>query len=67
MLHVIIKYPEVVTKLDFIKVTTIPLEFLGGIEVKYKIQTENGAYVRSAIYGFLNTIYYDDCIMFTPK
>ena len=33
MMHMILKYPEVITNLEFIKVTTMPLELRGGIIV----------------------------------
>ena len=35
MLHVMLKYPEVVTNLEFIKVTTMPLELRAGIAIEY--------------------------------
>ena len=62
MLHVIIKYPGVVTKLYFIKVTKMSMEFWGGTEVKYDIQTEDGAYV-----GSLKKIDFDDWRMLNPN
>ena len=68
MLHVIIKYTEVVTNLDLIKVTTMPLEFRGGIEVKSDIQTKYSAYVGSEIDGFRKTMNLDaigECLLQT--
>ena len=52
VLRVVLKYPKVVTNLDFIIVTTMPLEFQGVIEVKSDIQTEYGEYIGSSIHGF---------------
>eukprot|EP00957_Ditylum_brightwellii_P084917 6457180-Ditylum_brightwellii.AAC.1 len=39
MLHVMLKYPEIVTNLKFIKVTTMPLELLGGIAIAFDDNT----------------------------
>ena len=67
MLHVILKYPEVVSNLDLIKLVTIPLEFWGSIEAKYDIQTEYDAYVGPYIGGFKNRIHLDDWITINPN
>ena len=44
MLHVMLKYPEVVTNLEFIKVTTMPLELRAGITIESDIQNEDGTF-----------------------
>ena len=59
MLHVLLKYPEVVTNLDFIKVSILPLYIWGGIKVDYDTETEDVAYVIAAVeyFGGLLGIY----------
>jgi hypothetical protein len=57
-----LKYPEVevVTNLDFIKVTTIPLELRGGVTVDSDIESEDGAFVGTAVDGFCRMLNLDD-------
>jgi hypothetical protein len=45
----ILKYPEIITNLDFIKVTTMPLELCGGTIINSDTGQEDGAYVGSAV------------------
>ena len=45
ILHVMLKYPEVMEKRDFIKVSTFPLEIRAGIRVYSDMYTEDGIYV----------------------
>ena len=52
MLHVMPKYPGGVTKADFIKRSTFPLELRAGIRVNSDAMTEDGAYVISAVEAF---------------
>ena len=52
MLHNMLKYPEIVTNLDFIKVSTMPLELRAGIMVESDKQIEDGAFVMTAIESF---------------
>eukprot|EP00957_Ditylum_brightwellii_P107046 8167471-Ditylum_brightwellii.AAC.1 len=52
MLHVMFKYPQIVTNLEFIKVTTIPLELWGGIATTFDDNTEDDAYICSAVESF---------------
>ena len=57
MLHVLLKYPEVITNLIFVKVTTMPLEFRAGVIVtsgNKDSTTEDGAFVTSAIDNYRN-------------
>eukprot|EP00957_Ditylum_brightwellii_P149191 11361097-Ditylum_brightwellii.AAC.1 len=52
MLRVMLKYPEIVANLEFIKVTTMPLELWGGIANTFDDNTEDDAYVCSAVENF---------------
>ena len=52
MLHAMLKYTEVVTNLDFIKVSTSILEIWAFIRVYSDTQTEDGAYVIAAVEDF---------------
>ena len=54
MLHVMLKYPEVVTNIDFIKVSTIALELQPGIKVNFDTDTGYGTYVVAAVESFLS-------------
>ena len=40
MVHVMLKYPEVVTNLDFIKLSTLSLDLIAGIKVHYYATAE---------------------------
>eukprot|EP00957_Ditylum_brightwellii_P026214 1982369-Ditylum_brightwellii.AAC.1 len=52
MLHVMLKYPEIVTNLEYIKVTTMPLELQGGIAITFDTIAEDTAYACSAVESF---------------
>eukprot|EP00957_Ditylum_brightwellii_P189039 14390964-Ditylum_brightwellii.AAC.1 len=52
MLHVMLKYPFIVTNLEFIKVTTMPLELRVGIATTVDDNTEDGAYICSVVESF---------------
>ena len=67
MLHMMLKYPEVVTNLDFVKVTTMPLELRSGIVIKSDIEREDGAFVRSAIDGFRRLLRLDEWQMLSEN
>ena len=54
MLHVMLKYPEVVTNIDFIKVSTIALELQPGIKVNFDTDTGYGTYVVAVVESFLS-------------
>ena len=58
MLPMLLKYPEVVTNLDFVKVTTMPLELRAGIAINCDAQhdKEDGAYVGCAMDVFRNSL-----------
>jgi predicted GIY-YIG superfamily endonuclease len=58
MLHMLLKYPEIVTNLDFIKVTTMPLELRAGIAINCDAQhdEEDGAYVGCAMDVFRKSL-----------
>ena len=60
MLHVMLKYPEVVTSLEFIKVTTMSLELRAGITIESDIQNEDGVFVGSVIDGFRKSLDLDE-------
>lgn len=48
MLHVMLKYPEVYSNLNFIQISTMPLELRAGIEVNNKNDNvEDGAHIGS--------------------
>eukprot|EP00957_Ditylum_brightwellii_P054487 4128891-Ditylum_brightwellii.AAC.1 len=52
MLHVMLKYPEIVTNIEFIKVTTTPLELRGGIAITFDDNKEDDVYICSAVESF---------------
>eukprot|EP00957_Ditylum_brightwellii_P046527 3531212-Ditylum_brightwellii.AAC.1 len=52
MLHVMLKYPAIVTNLEFMKVTTMPLVIWGGIAVTFDDNTEDDEYTYSAVESF---------------
>ena len=56
MLHVMFKYPEVVTNIDFIKLSKIPLKLWLGVKVNSVTETEYGAYVVSSVESFHRSI-----------
>ena len=60
MLHVMLKYPEVVTDIDFIKVSTVPLELRSGIVINSDTETKDGAYVVGLAESFHRLINLDD-------
>lgn len=47
MMHIMLRYLEVVTNLDFIKVTIMPLELKGGIVINFDTAAEDSAYLFS--------------------
>ena len=49
MLHMVLNNPEIITKLDFVKVITMPLELRGGTIINSDTQQEDGAYVGTAV------------------
>eukprot|EP00957_Ditylum_brightwellii_P017621 1327391-Ditylum_brightwellii.AAC.1 len=52
MLHVMLKYQEIVTNLEFIKVTTMPLELQSGIAITFDDNIEDDVYICSAVESF---------------
>ena len=54
MLHVILQYPEIITNLNFVKVTTMPLEYRAGIKMTTEDRVEDGAFVTSGIDHYRN-------------
>ena len=52
MLHNMLKYPEIVTNLDFINVPTMPLELQTGIVIESDKQMEDGAFISASIASF---------------
>ena len=67
MLHVILKYPEVAKNLDFIKVSTIPLDLHLANIVNSDTDTEYVTYVVNAIASFHRPINLDDLILHTEN
>ena len=55
MMHVMLKYPEIITNLKFVKISTMQLELRGGIALSSDVVTEDGAYTCSAIESFCPT------------
>ena len=53
MLNTMLKYPEVVTNLKFIKVSTLTLELREGIIVDSDTETGDGAYGIDEVVNFL--------------
>eukprot|EP00957_Ditylum_brightwellii_P119074 9082097-Ditylum_brightwellii.AAC.1 len=49
MLHVMLKYPEIVTNLDFIKVSIMTLKLRAGTAINSDAEREDGAFVIAAI------------------
>ena len=56
MINVMLKYPEVVTNMHFIKVSTMPLDLWSGIIVNSGTDTEDGTYTVGAIKPFFRWI-----------
>ena len=67
MIHMVLKYPEVVKNLKFIKVSTFPLELRAGIIVYSDKNTEYGAYVISAVEAFQGLIDIDEYRLHTQN
>ena len=67
MLHVMLKYPEVMTNSEFINVSTIPIELRAGFAIKSDIQNEYGVFVGSTIDGFRKSLNLDDWRLHTPN
>ena len=68
MLHHILQYPEIVTNLEFIKVSTMPLELRAGTEsVVSDNNARDGAYVEPAIVSYRKAIELEDFRLHTPK
>ena len=55
-----LKYPEVVKNIDFIKVSTISLEFWSVIIVNYDTDMEDGAYFVAEVESFSRYINQDN-------
>ena len=63
-----LQYPEIVTNLDFIKVSTMPLELRAGTEVVVsETKPRDGAYVEPAIVSYRKAIELEDYRLHTPK
>ena len=68
ILHMMIKYPKVVTNINFCKISTMPLELQAGVRVDYySDKTEDGAYVMDSIESFWSQIYYVEWRMHTKN
>ena len=68
MLHLMLRYPEVYTNIEFIKVTTMSLQFCAGIQLNPR-NTQDAAYVGSAIDDYRNCpeLDFDDWRQHTPS
>ena len=60
MLHFILKYPELVTNLNFIKFPTLPFYIQEGIRVYYDTDTEYGTYFIAAVESFRRLLNLDE-------
>ena len=69
MMHVMLKYPEVVTNLEFIHITTLLLELRVGIIIETYSNTdlEYGAYAHTIIDNIPNSAYILTWIMHNPN
>ena len=67
ILHVMLKYPEVVKNLNFIKVSTITLELRSVIIVNSGTETKDGSCVLGTIESFRRSINLDDFILHTEN
>ena len=67
MLHMQLKYPEVITNLDFVKLTTMPLELRGGILITSDVEQEDGAYVGCAIDVFRRSLHLNEWRMMSQN
>ena len=47
ILHVILEYPEVVTNLNFIRVSTMPIEFRAEIILQLESVVQDGVFVSA--------------------
>ena len=52
MLATMLKYPEIITNIEFKKVSTMPLELRGGIAFQVKKGVEDGAFVTTFLDSF---------------
>ena len=58
IIHMMIKYPKVVTNIHFCKISTMILEVQAGVRVDSDSdQTEDGAYVMNSIESFWSQLY----------
>ena len=62
-----LKYPEVVINLNFIKVSTLTLEIWSDIRVDCDTETEYGAYVMAEVEAFRRFPYIDQYRLHTKK
>ena len=56
MIYAMLKYTEVMTNLNFIKVSTLIVGIQAGIWVDYDTETEDGAYVIDVVEDFWRLI-----------
>ena len=52
IIYVMLKYPDVVTNIVFIKLSTLQLYLWAGIIVHFDTETEDGAYVITSVEAF---------------
>ena len=55
-----LRYSEVVTNLQFIKVSTMSLELCGSIGIQSNTETEDGAYAIAAVESYCQLICLDE-------
>ena len=67
ILHLMLEYPEVVKNLDFIKVSTFPLDLRAGVRLDYYTETECGACILAEVEVFWRLIDIDKYMLNTKN
>ena len=68
MLHVILKYPEIIANLTFVKLSTMPLELRASVDIKSDIEeTTDGAFITTATDTYRESIDLDHWRMHTAN
>ena len=65
-MHLLLRYPEIITNLDFIKVSTMPLELRPGIPCHKEDKIQDGEYITTPLDNYkCNTLELDEWQNFT--
>ena len=57
MMHLLLRYPEIITNLQFIKASTIPLELRPGILCHKEDKIQDGEYVTSPLDNYKQNLF----------